>query len=120
MLANAKSESGFSPEILKAFSWRADLQDWQNVIPVPARPEAVAQLQLLASSHVADLDAITDVIRNDIGLTIQLLQFGARNLGTRAGSISSLDELVVQLGLEQLRTMAAETVLMTPRPHTAE
>lgn len=116
MLANAKSESPFSPEIPTAVSGRPDLQDWRNVLQVPARPEAVAQLQLLASSHVADLEAITDVIRNDAGLTIQLLQFGVRNLGTCAGSVSSLGELIVQLGLEQLRTMAAE-VTLTPPSH---
>jgi len=116
MLANTKSESAFSPEIPTAFSGRTDLKDWQDVVHVPARPEAVAQLQLLASSHVADLDAITDMIRNDAGLTIQLLQFGARNLGTCAGSVSSLGELVVQLGLEQLRTMAAEVTLTPPCP----
>lgn len=80
---------------------------------VPATPEAVAQLQLLASSHVADLDAISDVIGKDAGLTIQLLQFSATRMGKRVGSMASIGELVVHLGLEQLRNMAAEAVLLT-------
>lgn len=116
MLANSKpNKSTLSLSHRNGFSeLRAGLQAGQDGIGMPAMPEAVAQLQLLAASHIVDLQAITDVIRNDVGLTVQLLQLVARNLGKRAGSISNLEELVVHLGLEQLRTMAAESVLLAP------
>lgn len=89
-----------------------DLQGRDGVC-VPADAEAVARLQLLVSSHVADLTAITDIIRKDAGLTVQLLQFSARKFGKGAGSAASLEELVVQLGLEQLQAMASQ-VMVTP------
>lgn len=81
---------------------------------IPADAGAVAQLQLLASSHVADLTAITEIIRNDAGLTVQLLQFSARKLGKHAGSAATLEELVVQLGREQLQALAAQLTLTPP------
>lgn len=80
-------------------------------IPRTAAPKAVAELQLLASSHVVDLEAITSVVRNDLGLTIHLLQLSARKLGKNAGTMSTLSEVIVQLGLEQLRRIAAEVTL---------
>ena len=86
----------------------------RNGVSIPADPQAAAQLQLLASSHVVDLTAITDVIRNNAGLMVQLLQFSARKLGKSAGSATSLEELVVQLGLEQLHAMAAQVTLTPP------
>jgi HD-like signal output (HDOD) protein len=100
MLANANNESQQT---------RSDSRLGRPTFP--AAPEAVAQLQLLASSHVVDLGAITAVIRGDAALTIQLLQFGAAKLGKLAGEAASVEELVVHLGLEQLRAMAADALL---------
>jgi len=112
MLAKPKStEPVLTPDAGNLSGLHADLK-----AAVAAAPQAVAQLQLLASSYVADLDAITAVIGKDAGLTIQLLQFSARRMGKRAGSMASIGELVVHLGLEQLRTMAAEAVLLSS-PH---
>jgi len=82
-------------------------------VAIPANAEAVAQLQLLASSHVADLTAIANVIRHDPGLIIQLLQLSARRFGKSAGS-AAIEELVVELGLEQLQALAAEVTLTPP------
>jgi len=95
---------------------RRELLDLQarDGIAIPANPQAAAQLQLLASSHVADLTAITGVIRNDAGLMLQLLQVTARKLGKNAGSATSLEELVVQLGLEQLHALAAQVTVTLP------
>jgi c-di-GMP-related signal transduction protein len=90
-----------------------DLQG-RDGVAIPADAEAVAQLQLLASSHVVDLTAITEIIRNDAGLTVQLLQFSARKLGNYVGSAASVEELVVQLGLEQLQAMAAQVTVTPP------
>ncbi len=77
---------------------------------IAAMPEAAAQLQLLASSSAADLDAITSIIRDDLGLTIGLLQLAEETLEENSGDLS-LEELVIHLGLEQLRRMAAESAL---------
>lgn len=102
----ASKQAAHSHELL-------DLQS-RDGVAVPAEAEAVARLQLLASSHVADLAAITDIIRSDAGLTVQLLQFSARKLGKYVGSAESLEELVVQLGLEQLQALAAQVTITPP------
>ena len=104
MLAN--QQAAFIRELL-------DLQG-RDGVAIPAHAEAAAQLQLLASSHVVDLTAISDVIRNDAGLMVQVLQFSARKFGKGAGSAASLEELVVQLGLEQLQALAAQVPLTVP------
>lgn len=80
-------------------------------VPIPADATAAAQLQLLASSHVVDLATITNVIASDVGLTIRLLQCSAKKFGRQAATMESLEEVVVQLGSEQLRTLAAEATL---------
>jgi HD-like signal output (HDOD) protein len=75
----------------------------------PAMPGSVAFLQLLVTSNVADLEAITTLIRNDVGLTAQLLGLAFEQPSRRPTSHLRLAELVVHLGLEKLRAMAAGT-----------
>jgi len=115
MLADTRQIDSFDrPEDASADSPLIVLQAWQGGVPTPAKPGAVALLQLLTSSEVADLSAITEVIRNDPGLTVQLLRFADKTLGKAPEIDLILGELIVLLGLEQLRAMAAEAVLLTP------
>jgi HD-like signal output (HDOD) protein len=85
----------------------------------PAMPDAVLLLRLLLSSHVADLHAITDVIRNDVGLTAQLLRLAAQERGGRPTSILNVGELLVQIGLDKLKALAAQTKLNPLHPQHA-
>lgn len=85
----------------------------------PAMPDAVLLLRLLLSSHIADLHAITEVIRNDVGLTVQLLWLAARERNGRASSILNIGDVVVQMGLEKLKSLAAETKLNPLHPQNA-
>jgi HD-like signal output (HDOD) protein len=92
-----------------------------NEFPLPpAMPDAVLLLRLLVSSHSADLHAITDVIRNDVGLTVQLFRLAALERNGRAASTLDVGDLVVQIGLSQLKGLAAKTKLnpLLP-PHAA-
>jgi HD-like signal output (HDOD) protein len=115
MLGKAKStESASIPEFGESLSPRCGRSAGQDVVLVAANAEAVAQLQLLASSHVVDLEAITNVIRKDAGLTIQVLQLSARRFGKHADGMSTLTELIIQLGLEQLRAIATQVTLTLP------
>jgi HD-like signal output (HDOD) protein len=75
----------------------------------PAMPDAVLLLRLLLSSHSVDLHAITDVIRNDVGLTVQLFRLAAIERSGRPSSTLNVGDLVVQIGLDKLKIMAAET-----------
>lgn len=106
----AEKQAALSPDFHEALSLYSGLQGWDNA-PLAADAKAVAELQLLASSHVVDLEAITSVVRNDLGLTLHLLQLTARERGKHAGTMSTLSEVIVQLGLEQLRNIAGEVTL---------
>src|ERR1700689_5354026 len=103
----AVGDPGRSPEAALPIS----LQTWQgNEFPLPpAMPDAVLLLRLLLSSHIADLHAITDVIRNDVGLTAQLFRLAAIERSGRPSSTLNVGDLVVQIGLDKLKIMAAET-----------
>jgi HD-like signal output (HDOD) protein len=105
---------GLSPE----GSLSIALQAAQFPLP-PAMPDTVLLLRLLLSSHTADLHAITDVIRNDVGLTARLFHLAALERGGRATTILNVGDLVVQVGLEKLKNLAAETKLNPLQPQNA-
>jgi len=122
MLVNGKrngsflpvADSGRSPES----SLPIPLQLAEFPLP-PAMPDAVLLLRLLASASVTDLHAITEVIRNDVGLTAQLLRIAALERGERPTGTLNIGELLVQVGLDKLKILAAETRLNPIHPHNA-
>ena len=81
---------------------------------LPAMPDAVLLLRLLLADNVADLYAITDVIRNDVGLTAQVLRLAAVEYGRRPFSLD-ITGIVIDLGIEKLKKLAAE-IKLNPSP----
>jgi HD-like signal output (HDOD) protein len=79
-------------------------------------PDAVVLLQLELASNVADREAITRLIRNDVGLTVQLLRLAFAEPSRRRAGHLNVGELVVHLGVEKLRAMAAGIRLLACRP----
>lgn len=77
-------------------------------------PGAVLLLQMLLSSHAGDLHPITEVIGNDVGLTVRLLHLAGQQPGLRLRTLS-VEELVVLIGLQPLRSLAESTTLL-PTP----
>jgi HD-like signal output (HDOD) protein len=75
---------------------------------LPALPVALLHLEWALSATVADLQDITNIILSDIGLTAQLLRLAARDEESRGGVVAIRD-LVVNVGLEKLRALAAGT-----------
>lgn len=75
------------------------------VVPLPpALPGALIVLQLLLSNQIADLKAIVQAIRSDVGLVIHLMRFAAEEaFDPRTRNLLDIDQLVVNLGLENLR-----------------
>jgi len=76
---------------------------------LPAMPDSVLLLELLSSSYCADLHSITEIIRNDVGLTVELLRLAAGEPGRRFGSILNVGNLVIEVGLERLKALATNT-----------
>ncbi|MGA8153910.1 MAG: HDOD domain-containing protein [Terriglobales bacterium] len=73
--------------------------------PVSAAPDAVGLLRTLLSRQTADLQAITQAIESDFGLTVQLFQLASELPATVPPGVFEISEIVVHLGLRQLRTM---------------
>jgi len=76
----------------------------------PALANTLLQLELSLSSPVFDLRDITNIIRSDIGLTTQLLRLAAAETQESPERIVSLSELVVRVGVDQLRELASRTI----------
>jgi len=75
----------------------------------PAMPSALLQLELCLSAPVVDLQDITDIIRADIGLTVQLLRLAAPEMARSPGNLIGISELVVQVGVAKLFALATDT-----------
>jgi hypothetical protein len=75
----------------------------------PALPDALLRLELGLSSYVIDLQDITNIVRGDIGLTIQLLRLAARENPESPERIGNIGEMVIQVGVEKLAALAART-----------
>ena len=75
----------------------------------PALVNSLLQLELGLSAFVTDLRYITDVIRADVGLTAQLLRLAAIELGKSPSRVAPLSEIVLLLGVDKLKQLAART-----------
>jgi HD-like signal output (HDOD) protein len=83
---------------------------------LPAMAKSVVTLQMLLASNVVDLEAITQVIRADVGLTTQLLRLALCEFPHFSRRPLKLDEFIVLLGLQKLKSMAAGTTLLGLNP----
>jgi HD-like signal output (HDOD) protein len=75
----------------------------------PALPNALLQLELRLSAPVTDLRDITTIIRSDVGLTAQLLRLAAAEMESSSGKLTSISEIVVHVGVEELKTLVTRT-----------
>jgi len=74
---------------------------------VPAMAASIITLQILLAEYVADLEAITQVIRADVGLTVHLLRSASLRPGLLSEKPMELSHVVVDLGRERLKKIVA-------------
>lgn len=74
---------------------------------LPAMDDAILLLQVLLASPVVNLQAVADVVRNDVGLTIELLKIVCRENGGDREIETSVTGNVVHAGVDRLRHLAA-------------
>jgi len=86
-----------------------------NQSQIPAFPEALLLLRTLLDERFADLRAITETIRGDVGLTVSALQLAADEPDVVPAEVLNISEIVVHLGLENLRTMISSIPTLTER-----
>ncbi|HVM91853.1 MAG TPA: HDOD domain-containing protein [Terriglobales bacterium] len=79
---------------------------------VPAMADAAVLLQVLLSSSAVNLNSITEVIRGDVGLTIELLRLASPDVDDPAESVS-ISDAVVHAGIGGLRFLASQVELVS-------
>ena len=67
-----------------------------------ATPEALLQLEILLQERAVDLAAVTEIVTRDPGLRIHVLHL-AHDMGDMTEVIPSLQECIVEIGIEGLR-----------------
>lgn len=75
----------------------------------PAMADALLRLELCLSGFAADLQDVTNILRSDVGLTVQLLRLAAKKIEHSPEKISAISETVVQVGVENLAALAVQT-----------
>jgi hypothetical protein len=80
----------------------------QNLGPAPVSAEALLRLELLLGERVVTLSAISDIVNQDTGLKTHILQL-ARDCAPTDEADVSVDECVVEIGLERLRESLRQT-----------
>ncbi len=85
---------------------------------VPVLTTTVLRLEKLLGENAPDLNAIGTVVRGDLGLTIHLLCLSKEELieSQGEGVLPSIEEIVVQLGIEKLQKLLKNIPVLTEHP----
>lgn len=76
---------------------------------LPALSDRLLRLELCLSAFVTDLKDITNIIRSDVGLTIQLLRLAAREIHEPAAKVLTVNEIVLHVGIDRVKRLVART-----------
>jgi HD-like signal output (HDOD) protein len=72
-------------------------------------PDALLQLELCLSAPVVDLQDIINIIKSDLGLTVQLLRLAAHETEPASDRMSAIREIVIQVGIDKLKALVVQT-----------
>lgn len=122
MLANRKpiERCHFSVGRVPSSPQRFYLAKPENTdIPLPpATTRGLVHLRLLLSNHVADLTAIANIMRNDVGLVVQALRWaGGDAVDSSSGGVFAIEDLIVLLGLNRLRALSQCATFLSSHPN---
>jgi len=82
----------------------------------PVTAQVFLVFQMLLSNRIADLRAIAETIRTDIGLTVQLLRLAAEEMPQDPHNLIDIEELVVSLGMTKLKRILEGTDILSKHP----
>ena len=81
----------------------------QNPGPVTVSAEALLRLELLLGERVVTLSAISDIVNQNAGLKSHVLQLAHDTAPHDDGDVVTLDQCIVEIGIERLRESLRET-----------
>jgi len=84
---------------------------------LPSMPGPLLKLQLALNAPTADVAAISEAIRSDIGLAARFLPVAVRDVRALPEQLPRFEELVIHLGLGRIRLLAAQAVILTRHPN---
>ena len=76
--------------------------------PTTVSAEALLRLELLLGEHAVTLSAVADIVNQNSGLKIHVLQL-AHDTATQETDELSLDQCIVEIGIERLRESLRQT-----------
>jgi len=76
--------------------------------PAVVSAEALLRLELLLGERVVTLSSISAIVNQDSGLKTHILQL-ARDSAPSEGEDASVDECIVEIGIERLRESLRQT-----------
>lgn len=79
-------------------------------------PEVLLLFEMLLSSPVIDLRAITEVIRADLGLTVHLLKLATEESNGHAKALVDIEDIVVLLGIGRLKSVLEQATVLSGHP----
>jgi len=79
-------------------------------------PTALLQLELLLSEGTVDLAGLASTIRNDVGLSVELLRMAATGIDGCSHQVLAVSDLIVLAGLDRIRAMAERCVALSHNP----
>jgi c-di-GMP-related signal transduction protein len=76
--------------------------------PAAVSAEALLRLELLLGERVVTLSAISDIVKRDVGLKTHVLQLAHDTAPSDEPDVS-VDECIVEIGIERLRESLRQT-----------
>jgi HD-like signal output (HDOD) protein len=122
MGANGKNNQSRTPVGRKASSSHVPQPPYPGSAPQlqlpapPVTPKVLLLFQMLLSNEIADLSAITELIRTDIGLTVNVLRSAAEEVEGQNHASVDIEDIVVQLGLDKLKKLVDDIMVLSIHP----
>jgi HD-like signal output (HDOD) protein len=98
-----------------------ELQPWQlklayDLHDVPVLPETLLRLELEVQERCIDLRAMSQLVLNDLGATLQILRLAGHEYGVTQGRPSRIEDCIADLGVNAcMEAMGAQTVARDSR-----
>jgi hypothetical protein len=95
--------------VADSLPWEAELVE--DLPAVPILPETLLRLDLEVQESSVDLRALTQVVLNDLGATVQVFRLAGREYGNGGGRPTRIEDCISWLGVSAcLEAVSAETI----------
>jgi hypothetical protein len=95
--------------VADSLTWEAEPE--QDLPAVPILPETLLRLDLEVQESSVNLRAVTQVVLNDLGATVEIFRLAGREYGNGGGRPTRIEDCISSLGVSAcLEAVSAETI----------